>query len=77
MTKLWSLINEDISAETEDRGSQQTELSGQIGSEGSKDGVPEEALLTKDTYENDLETDADEAQTDDKLEQNLGTGYNI
>ena len=79
-------------------GRRQTESSDQIGSEGSKDSVPEEVVHTTDTYENELETEADtkssdidqadlepknqaqeqkdEAPTDDKLEQNLGTGYN-
>ena len=73
-------------------------MSDQIGSEDSKDIVPEEVVRTTDTYENDLETDTDkkssdidqadlesknqaqeqkdEARTDAKLEQNLGTGYN-
>lgn len=71
-------------------------MADQIGSESSKESVHEEVLLTTDTYENKLETDADkkssdvdqadleskkqaqeqkdEARTDDKSEQNLGTG---
>ena len=34
-------------------------MTDQIGSGGSKDSVPEEAVLRTDTCENDLETDAD------------------
>ena len=39
-------------------------MSDQIGSEGSKDSVPEEAVLRTDTCENDLETDADKKSSE-------------